>query len=119
MIIRWLKKSKKFKQRLYEKLRGLLFFNELNEWLRRFNFKRNKFPSIGSFILFQNENKELRAKEKLGVPCFMRVDEKRWCQASVLKGGRSFRSRFSLAGKTGKSSWEQNKNSTEVKEIKC
>jgi len=82
-MIRWLKKSKKFKQRLYEKLRGLLFFNELNGWLRRFSFKWDKFPSIGSFILSQNENKELRAFLLLGVPCFMRVDEKRWCQASV------------------------------------
>jgi hypothetical protein len=31
----------------------------------------------------------------------MRVDGKRWCQASVWKGGRRFRPRFSLAGKTG------------------
>jgi hypothetical protein len=116
---RWLRKFNKFKERLPKAVRGFSFFNEINEWLRRYSFKWKKFPSIGSFILSQNENKELRAKEKLGVPCFMRVDEKRWCQASVLKGGRSFRSRFSLAGKTGKSSWEQNKNSTEVKEIKC
>jgi hypothetical protein len=55
-------------------------------------------------IAFASSQKNLKGNqtsERLGSPSFMIVDEKRWCQASVWKGGRSFRPRFSLAGKTG------------------
>ena len=55
-------------------------------------------------IAFASSQKNLKGNqtsERLGSPSFMIVDEKRWCQASVWKGGRSFRPRSSLAGKTG------------------
>jgi len=65
--------------------------------------KRGEILSLSEiFALFPKELKELQVSEKLGAPSFMRIDEKRWCQASVWKGGRGFRPRFSLAGKTGK-----------------
>jgi len=54
------------------------------------------------FALSPKDLKELQVSERLGAPSFMRIDERRWCQASILKGGRSFRPRFSLAGKPGK-----------------
>jgi hypothetical protein len=41
------------------------------------------------FALFPKDLKELQVAEILGAPFFMRVDGKRWCQASVWKGGRS------------------------------
>jgi hypothetical protein len=54
-----------------------------------------------AFVFPQDDLKENQASLRLGSPSFMRVDEKRWCQASVWKGGRSPRPRFSLAGKPG------------------
>jgi prepilin-type N-terminal cleavage/methylation domain-containing protein len=53
------------------------------------------------FALSPKDLKELQVSERLGAPSFMRIDERRWCQASILKEGRSFRPRFSLAGKPG------------------
>jgi len=57
--------------------------------------------SLKSLLFFPKDLKELQVAEILGAPSFMRMDEKRWCQASVWKGGRSFRPRSSLAGKPG------------------
>ena len=44
------------------------------------------------FGLSSKDKKELQVSERLGAPLFMRVDEKRWCQASDWKGGRGSRS---------------------------
>jgi hypothetical protein len=46
------------------------------------------------FALSPKDSRELQVSERLGAPFFMRMDEKRWCQPSVWKGGRSFRSLF-------------------------
>jgi hypothetical protein len=35
------------------------------------------------FALPPKDLKELQVPERLGAPFFMRIDEKRWCQASV------------------------------------
>jgi len=63
------------------------------------------------FVLSSKDLRELQVSERLGAPSFMRIDEKRWCQPSVWKGGRSFlsRPRFSLAGKPGNKIGGQNK----------
>jgi hypothetical protein len=53
------------------------------------------------FALSPKDSRELQVSERLGAPSFMRIDEKRWCQANVLKGGRSICPYFSLAGRTG------------------
>jgi hypothetical protein len=61
------------------------------------------------FVLSSKDLKELQVSERFGAPSFMRIDEKRWCQPSVWKGGRSFLPRFSLAGKPGNKIGGQNK----------
>jgi hypothetical protein len=35
------------------------------------------------FVLSPKDLKELQVSETLGAPSFMRIDERRWCQASV------------------------------------
>jgi hypothetical protein len=70
---------------------------------------REKFVLSIAFVLPQGDLKGNQASLRLDSPSFMIVDEKRWCQASVWKGGRSFRSRFSLAGKPGEKIVGQNK----------
>jgi len=35
------------------------------------------------FALSPKDSRELQVSERLGAPFFMRMDEKRWCQASV------------------------------------
>jgi hypothetical protein len=35
------------------------------------------------FAFSPKDSKELQVSERLGAPSFMRIDEKRWCQASV------------------------------------
>ncbi|MGB9876174.1 MAG: hypothetical protein ACPLPS_00195, partial [bacterium] len=53
-------------------------------------FIREKILSLSDiFGLSPKGKKELQALPRLGAPLFMRVDEKRWCQASVLKGGEA------------------------------
>jgi len=37
------------------------------------------------FVLSPKDLWELQASERLGAPSFMRIDEKRWCQASGLE----------------------------------
>jgi hypothetical protein len=37
------------------------------------------------FVLSPKDLWELQASERLGAPSFMRIDERRWCQASVQK----------------------------------
>jgi len=76
----------------------------LNDWrklLLLLKEKRYTYTLSDIFALSPKELKELQVAEILGVLSFMIVDEKRWCQASVWKGGRSFCPRFSLAGKPG------------------
>jgi hypothetical protein len=62
---------------------------------------REKLILSYAFVFPPDDLKENQASLRLGSPSFMIVDEKRWCQASVWKGGRSFRPRSSLAGKPG------------------
>jgi hypothetical protein len=76
----------------------------LNDWrklLLLLKEKRYTYTLSDIFALSSKDLMELQVSERLGAPSFMRIDEKRWCQASVWKGGRSFRPRSSLAGKTG------------------
>jgi len=87
--------------------------NILNDWRRLLLLKEERPLSLSLsdiFALFPKDLKELQVAEILGAPFFMRVDGKRWCQASVWKGGRRFRTSFSLAGKTGETNWGQIKN---------
>jgi len=73
--------------------------------------KRGEILSLSDiFAPSSKDLRELQVSERLGAPSFMRVDEKRWCQPSVWKGGRSFRPRFSLAGKPGNKDRGQIKN---------
>ena len=81
----------------------------LIDWRILLLLKEERFSLSEIFALFPKDLKELQVAEILGAPFFMRVDGKRWCQASVWKGGRRFRPSFSLAGKTGKKDRGQNK----------
>ena len=58
-------------------------FEWVSSWVRLFRSRLDKFPDIDILNLARDDFKELRASEELGVPFFMRIDEKRWCQASV------------------------------------
>jgi hypothetical protein len=76
----------------------------LNDWRKLLLLKEERILSLSLseiFALFPKELKENQASQRLGSPSFMIIDEKRWRQASVWKGGRSFRPRSSLAGKPG------------------
>jgi hypothetical protein len=83
-----------------------MFVDILNDWRRLLLLKEEQFSLCHIFALCP---RELKLSEMPIVPLFMRTDEKRWCQASVLKGGRSFCPLFSLAGKSGNQDWGQNK----------
>ena len=53
-------------------------------------FKKEKILSRADiFCLSPKGKKELQVSEGLGAPLFMRIDEKRWCQASDWKGGEA------------------------------
>jgi hypothetical protein len=43
----------------------------------------NSLSPSDIFALSPNDLKELQVSDRLGVPSFMRIDEKRWCQGSV------------------------------------
>jgi len=58
--------------------------NILNDWRRLLLLKEERSLSPSDiFALSPNDLKELQVSDRLGVPSFMRIDEKRWCQASV------------------------------------
>jgi hypothetical protein len=77
-----------------------MLVNILNAWRRLLLLKEERILSE-IFVLSSKDLRELQVSERFGAPSFMRIDEKRWCQPSVWKGGKSFRPRFSLAGKPG------------------
>ncbi|MGC9003980.1 MAG: hypothetical protein ACP5KZ_04655 [bacterium] len=53
-------------------------------------FKERELNSLSDiFCLSPKGKKELQVSEGLGAPLFMRIDEKRWCQASDWKGGEA------------------------------
>ena len=63
------------------------------DWRRLLLLKEERISLLSEiFAFYPRDLGELRVSEMLGVPSFMKIDAKRWCQASVLKGGRSFRS---------------------------
>jgi len=65
------------------------------DWRKVLLLKEERISLLSEIFAFSPRDLgELRVSEMLGVPSFMKIDEKRWCQASVLKGGRSFRSRL-------------------------
>jgi hypothetical protein len=72
---------------------GEMFIERLNDWRKLLLLKEERFSLSLSeiFALSPKDLKELQVAEILGAPSFMRVDGKRWCQASFWKGGRSFR----------------------------
>jgi len=57
----------------------------LNDWRKLLLLKEERFSLSLSdiFALSPKDSKELQVSERLGAPFFMRLDEKRWCQASV------------------------------------
>jgi hypothetical protein len=63
----------------------------LNDWRRWLLLKGEGFSLSEIFVLSSKDLRELQAFLRLGAPSFIRIDEKRWCQPSVWKGGRSFR----------------------------
>jgi hypothetical protein len=68
-------------------------FTIAKTWRRLLLLKEERISLLSKmFAFYPKDLGELRVSEMLGVPSFMKIDEKRWCQASVLKGGRSFRS---------------------------
>jgi len=56
----------------------------LNDWRRLLLLKEERILSLCDiFVLSPKDLKELQVSETLGAPSFMRIDERRWCQASV------------------------------------
>jgi hypothetical protein len=56
----------------------------LNDWRRLLLLKEERISSLSDiFALSPKDSKELQVSERLGAPSFMRIDERRWCQASV------------------------------------
>jgi len=43
------------------------------------------FSPVDIFVLSPKDLWELQVSERLGAPSFMRIDERRWCQASGLE----------------------------------
>jgi hypothetical protein len=55
----------------------------LNDWRRALLLKRERILSLSDiFALSPKDSRELQVSERFGAPSFMRIDEKRWCQAS-------------------------------------
>ena len=68
-------------------------FTIAKTWRRLLLLKEERIFLLSEiFAFYPKDLGELWVSEMLGVPSFMMMDEKRWCQASVLRGGRSFRS---------------------------
>jgi hypothetical protein len=58
----------------------------LNDWRRLLLLKEERISSLSDiFALSPKDLGELQVSERLGAPSFMRIDEKRWCQASGLE----------------------------------
>jgi hypothetical protein len=59
----------------------------LNDWRKLLLLKEERYSLSLSlseiFALSPKDSRELQVSERLGAPFFMRMDEKRWCQASV------------------------------------
>ena len=56
----------------------------LNDWRRALLLKEERILSLCDiFVLSPKDLWELQVSETLGAPSFMRIDERRWCQASV------------------------------------
>jgi hypothetical protein len=55
----------------------------LNDWRKLPLLKEERFSLSDIFALSPKDLNELQVSETLGAPSFMRIDEKRWCQASV------------------------------------
>jgi hypothetical protein len=59
----------------------------LNDWRKLLLLKEERYSLSLSlsdiFALSPKDSRELQVSERLGAPLFMRMDEKRWCQASV------------------------------------
>jgi hypothetical protein len=81
------------------------------DWRKVLLLKEERISLLSEiFAFYPRDLGELPVSEMLGVPSFMKIDEKRWCQASVLKGGRSFRSRLLPRREARKKArWERNK----------
>ena len=61
-----------------------MIVNILDDWRKLLFLKEEKILSLSDiFILSPKDLRVLRVSERLGAPSFMRIDEKRWCQASV------------------------------------
>jgi len=61
-----------------------MLMNILNDWRRLLLLKEERILSLPDIFAFSpKDSKELQVSERLGAPSFMRIDEKRWCQASV------------------------------------
>jgi hypothetical protein len=59
-----------------------MFMGILND-SRKFLLLKEELSLSDIFALSSKDLKELQAFLRLGAPSFMRIDEKRWCQASV------------------------------------
>jgi hypothetical protein len=55
----------------------------LNDWRKLLLLKEERYSLSEIFALSPKDSRELQVSERLGAPFFMRMDEKRWCQASV------------------------------------
>ena len=63
-----------------------MLMNILNDWRRLLLLKEERILSLSLSDIFAfspKDSRELQVSERLGAPSFMRIDEKRWCQASV------------------------------------
>jgi hypothetical protein len=91
------------------------------DWRRLLLLKEERISLLSKiFAFYPKDLEELRVSEMLGVPSFMKIDEKRWCQASVLKGGRSTRSRLLPRRKDRKKQeGSETKNKKEVLKSVC
>jgi hypothetical protein len=61
-----------------------MLMENLNDLRRALLLKEERYSlSLSDIFAFSSKDlKELQVSERLGAPSFMRVDEKRWCQAS-------------------------------------
>jgi hypothetical protein len=80
----------------------MMFLDILNDWRKALFIKEESFALLEIIVLSPKDSRAIQTTENFQAPPFMKIDEKRWCQASVWKGGRSFRPYSSLAGKPGR-----------------
>jgi hypothetical protein len=60
-----------------------MLVNIVNDWRKLLLLKEERFSLSDIFALSPKDLRELQVAERLGAPSFMRINEKRWCQASV------------------------------------